>query len=352
MEPLPPAGAVLRSALGAARYRLTGHRIPLAVTLVVTHRCDALCTHCVMPLRPVKELDTRAWVEIIDAVAAEGGVRVGFTGGEPLVRPDLGALVRRCHEHALWTTLETNGHTLPARLPELAGLGRVMIPLEGRQEAHDRLREPGSWEKARAGIRAAREVVGEVATVTTLTRHNLDELPWILDHADETGTTAVFQLLAEERGLAPRDVHRLRPSPVALTRALRGLLEARHAGRRVGMSEKLLRYLLTWEDFRHLSSPSPHEDVHCVAGQLHCAVDADGTMLPCTLLGGRHAGVDVTRVGFAAAFAELRDNGCRACASTPLVEYNFLYNLSVPAILDRLRAAGPPPVPPKRRSAA
>jgi MoaA/NifB/PqqE/SkfB family radical SAM enzyme len=332
--------AMIRSGLGAARYRLTGHRMPLAVTLQVTHHCDALCRVCSVPLQHREELSTSEWVDIIDTLGRLGTVRVGFSGGEPLVREDLGVLVDRCSSHGIWTTLETNGYRYPERRGELGTLGRVMIGLDGREAAHDAIREPGAWKKAQRAVDAAAEDEVDRWTTTTLTRHNLDDIGWILDEAERKGFTAAFQLLLQDRTIAPASVSRLAPTNDQLRKALRTLIEARAAGRRVGVSEKLLRYLLTWDDFRVTRSDVPHEDVHCVAGQLHCSIGADGTVLPCPLLAGRFPGTSARGGNFELAFEKLRDNACRACTSTPLTEYNFLYNLNAPALFEWGRAIG------------
>lgn len=336
--------ALVRTGLGAARYRLTGHRMPLAVTVMVTHRCDALCLDCAVPLRKCDELSTAQWVAILDELGRLGTVRVGFTGGEPLIRDDIGALVDRCGSHGIWTTLETNGYRYPERRGQLGTLGRVMISLDGPEAVHDTIREPGAFRKAMAAVAAAAEDEVDCWTLTTLTVANLGSLEWLLQQAERFGHTAAFQLLLHDRSIASGTVRKLTPSPSETRKALRWLLEARAEGRPVGVSEKLLRYLLTWEDYATSTSMVPHEDVHCVAGQLHCAIDADGTVLPCSLLAGKFPGSSATG-GFAPAFEGLRDNACKACTSTPLTEYNYLYNLNAPALFEWGRAIrrGPGP---------
>lgn len=329
-----------RTGLGAVRYRLSGHRMPLAVTLIVTRRCNALCRACALPLQPREELDTAGWIQVIDDLARLGTVRVGLTGGEPLLRPDLGTLVDRCSSLGMWTTLETNGYLYPERRGELGTLGRVMFSLDGPEAVHDRVREPGAFRKVRRALEAAAEEGADRWTITTLSRENLDQVGWVLDEAERFGCVPTFQLLSTAPAVAPRSARRLVPEPAALKKALRTLLEARAAGRRVGVSEKSLRYLLTWEDFAVSYSCEPQEDLHCMAGQLHCAVDADGTVLPCPTLAGLYPGRRATTAGFAAAFEVLRDNVCKSCTSTPLTEYNFLYNLNGPALWEWGRTVG------------
>jgi MoaA/NifB/PqqE/SkfB family radical SAM enzyme len=328
---------VVRAGLGALRYRLAGHRMPLAVTLVLTHRCDAMCRTCAHPLQYRAELDTRTWVGIIDELAGLGAARVGFSGGEPLVREDLPVLVDRCADHGLWTTVETNGYRYPELAPALGRLSRVMFGLEGRESVHDSLREPGAWRRVMAALEVAASRDQERALVTTLTSANLDQVEWIVDTAAQSGAEAVFEVLQVGLPSTPRSARALVPDPNALRRTLRWLVEARAAGRPIAMSEKLLRYLIAWPDYAETTSVAPREDVHCVAGQLHCAIEPDGMVLPCVRLSGRFEGGNARDGGFASAFERLRDNACRACTSTPLTEYNFLFNLNPPALYERAR---------------
>jgi MoaA/NifB/PqqE/SkfB family radical SAM enzyme len=335
-------GALLKSGVGAARYRLTGHRMPLSVTLLVTTRCNALCSYCALPLQRRAELDTREMIELVDAMAAAGAVRVGIGGGEPLVRTDIGAIIDRCTAHGIWTTLETNGYRYPALADDLRGLGRLMISLDGYEAAHDANREPGSWKQAMAAIVEATRRGVDVHTVTTLTRHNLGEIGAVLDLADTYGFVAQFQTLQRRPYLSDARAVDLAPDDALLRKALRGLLEARLAGRRVGATEKYLRYLLAWKDFAVTTSLAPQEDLHCLAGQLYCAVMSDGTVTACSSLLGGGAGRNVRDGGFAAAFAHLRDNPCRACTSTALTEYNYLYNLNAPTLLELAKSLRAP----------
>lgn len=341
---MTPAAAI-RSGVGAARYRLTGRRMPLTVHLSVTNRCNALCSYCAVPMSKTPELATPELVALIDALAARGTVRVAFSGGEPLLRDDMGILVDRCADHGIWTALETNGDLYPGRADELARLDRLIVSLDGGEAAHDRGREPGAWARAMAAIRAASARGIDLHTVTVLTRDNLDQMDTVLDIAERYGFIADFQVLQSRPILHPVQAARLLPTTPATRKALLHLLEARLAGRPVGATEKYLRYLLTWEDFAQSTSNAPHEDLHCLAGQLYCAIDPAGTVTPCPLLAGRYPGRNVHVDGIDSAFESLRDNACRACTSTALTEYNYLYNLNRPAVFERLRSfrhAGPP----------
>lgn len=331
--------AVVRSGVGAARFRLTGHRMPLNVHWAVTRRCNALCTYCGSPITQVRELDTREVLHVADQLAEAGAISVALGGGEPLVRDDIGLLVDRLAELDLWTVLETNGHRYRARADELRRLGRLVVALDGREAAHDANREPGSWKQAMAAIVEARDRGLDVHTVTTLTRHNLRDLDAVLDLADQHGFAADFQVLQRGRILAPAQADRIAPSTDEAKAAIRGLLAAKQAGRRVATTEKYFKYLLSWDDYASPTTQAPKEDLQCVAGHLYCAIDADGSLTACPLVDAKVGSPNV-RNGFSAAFAALRDSSCKACTSTALTEYNYLFNLNAPSVFERLMSFG------------
>lgn len=334
---------MVRSGVGAARFRLTGHRMPLNVHLGVTRRCDALCSYCAVPISDHKrELETRELLQLVDELAEQGAVSVALSGGEPLVREDLGLVVDRLAEHRIWTVLETNGHLYPARAEELKRLDRLVVALDGPEDAHDANREPGSWKKAMAAIVEAKRRGVDVRTVTTITRHNVDSLETVLDLAEKHGFVADFQVLQRGSILSRAQADRIAPSTDACKRALRRLVDARAAGRPVGPTEKYFQYLLTWDDYASPTTQAPKEDLHCLAGQLYCAIDADGSLAACPLLSGRAGGPNVRQGGFAKAFEALREGSCKACTSTALTEYNYLFNLNAPTVLERLRTLGLP----------
>ncbi len=333
---MPAMRGLVKSAAGAARFRLTGRRVPLAVTLVLTHRCNTSCGPCGVPLQPRGELEAAEWLELIDQLARLGTTRLVITGGEPLLRPDLAAIVARCAEHGMWTVLETSGHDLPDRIGELGGLGRVMIPLHGPRAVHDAMVEPGAFDRGVAAVEAARSAGIRVGTVTLLARSTLSSVDWVLDFAEQHGAEAAFQLVAMRGWVASRGARREVADDDELRRALRGLLEARMAGRPVAMSEKLLRSMLSWPDLAVPFSDVDHEDLRCMAGQTFCTVGADGVVSGC--LPQSSGTMNVRDHGFDAAFAGLRDGSCRSCTDTACAEANFLYNLNTPVVLELARA--------------
>jgi GTP 3',8-cyclase len=114
-----------------------GRRIDyLRVSL--TDRCNYRCVYCMpeqgFPCTPKDEhLDAAEFGRLLDVAAALGITKIRFTGGEPLLRKDLAAIIYRAKgAGAQDISLTTNGHFLRQRAVELrdAGLNRVNVSLD------------------------------------------------------------------------------------------------------------------------------------------------------------------------------------------------------------------------------
>src|SRR5690349_1421622 len=109
---------------------------PLSLVAEVTHRCPLHCVYCSNPLElnhPDKELGTEEWLRVMREAHALGVVQWHFSGGEPLVRPDLERLVRQARELEFYTNLITSGAGLSverAKSVAAAGLDSAQLSIQ------------------------------------------------------------------------------------------------------------------------------------------------------------------------------------------------------------------------------
>jgi len=149
---------------------------PLALLAEVTHRCPLRCPYCSNPVeleRASAELDTAAWQRVLTEAKALGVLQVHFSGGEPLARRDLVALVAHANCIGLYSNLITSGVLLDkARLDALVAAGLEHVQLSF-QDA-----EPGSADRI-AGLADA-ALVREAGLPLTMNavvhRQNLERL--------------------------------------------------------------------------------------------------------------------------------------------------------------------------------
>src|SRR5947209_2748500 len=156
-----------------AGKNLTGvKRFPLVLMLEPLHACNLTCTGCGRIREyesTIKEKLTVA--ECLAAVDECGAPIVSICGGEPLIYPDIGPLVKGILRRRKHVYLCTNGVFLRKRLPELPPVSRLFlnIHLDGLEETHDRAVEwPGVFAQAVEGIRAAKKAGFLVCTNTTV----------------------------------------------------------------------------------------------------------------------------------------------------------------------------------------
>jgi len=159
-----PSGRPLREVGSTVAIDAFGRRVDY-LRISVTDRCNLRCVYC-MPAEGVtwknrSEILTFEEIERFTAVAAaEGITKIRLTGGEPLVRIGIAALVRRLRSVRGVTSLAmtTNGTLLPRLAGDLvaAGLDGVNISLVSLDpDAYSRITRGGRLADALAGIDAA-----------------------------------------------------------------------------------------------------------------------------------------------------------------------------------------------------
>jgi 12,18-didecarboxysiroheme deacetylase len=159
----------------------------------VGRRCNLRCVHCYSGSRDRRyegELDTTEGRALIDDLAGFGVPVILFSGGEPLMRPDILELIAHARARGVRSVLSSNGTLITAELArELKGLqlSYVGVSLDGLEPTHDRFRGvKGAFAQAMAGLRNCREAGIKVGLRFTINRRNVQDIP------------GIFRLLVEE----------------------------------------------------------------------------------------------------------------------------------------------------------
>lgn len=161
-------------------------RSPFIVIWEVTRACDLVCQHCradAQHERATDELTTEEGLDLLGHIRREfGQVLMVFTGGDPLKRGDLPALISHATTLGLRTAITPSATPLldesALRALRQAGISRVAVSLDGADAGtHDAFRGvPGTFARTVTALRAARALGMEVQVNTTFARHNLDQL--------------------------------------------------------------------------------------------------------------------------------------------------------------------------------
>lgn len=194
----------------ALRYR-AGERRPVVV-LNLTRACNLRCVHCYATATPgpaADELGPDELRAVIADLADYGVPALLLSGGEPLMRDDLEAVAAFAVEKGLRVAVSTNGTLIDAeRARRLAGAGVVYVgvSLDGIGETNDRFRGvEGAYERALAGVEAARAAGLRVGVRFTMTRANVEQVPAVIELVRERGIPRLcfYHLVPSGRGGEP-----------------------------------------------------------------------------------------------------------------------------------------------------
>lgn len=120
---------------------MTAPAPPLGLIVELTHRCPLQCAYCSNPLSmdgASLEMPTDEWRRTLSEAADLGVLQVYFTGGEPMARADLPALVAHAAAAGLYTNVITSGVLLTdAAMAALraAGTDHVQLSFQDAQAA-------------------------------------------------------------------------------------------------------------------------------------------------------------------------------------------------------------------------
>lgn len=197
----------------------------------ITTRCNLNCLFCYSVWKnekpyPRDELPTEQITPMLmKALRESGGSHVTFTGGEPLLRPDLEEIIAHLAQNGITSTLITNGTLLTedrARALVKAGVGLIeMQLLAADRRVHNELAREDAFDRAVLGMADARLAGARVIPVFVATRKNLANWEETVNLCLAAGVDGLLFNRFNPGGEGARHVQELLPSAEDLKPALR-----------------------------------------------------------------------------------------------------------------------------------
>nr|HZP01092.1 radical SAM protein [Terriglobia bacterium] len=163
-----------------------------------TRDCNLSCPNCFSDASPSNrsgELTTEEARAMIKDLGEFHAPALVFSGGEPLLRPDLAELIRLARELGIRPVLFTNGTLVTSEMAERlksAGCNYVGISIEGLGDSHDRLRgREGAFDAALQGLRNCTRAGLQVGLRLTLAQRTLAEVEAVFDFVEREGIPQV-----------------------------------------------------------------------------------------------------------------------------------------------------------------
>ncbi len=182
---------------------------PRVIAWESTRACRFACVHCRADAQTEpnpRQLTTEEAYRLVDEIAEFSKPVFIISGGDPLLRKDIFDIAARADSRGLKVVMSPSGsRIMPQTVQKMkeSGVKRVSISFDGSNpEVHDGFRKvDGSFEMITSTLEVLRDCGMPFQINTTVTQHNLKDLPNIRDLAVKLGASTwdVFMLVPTGR---------------------------------------------------------------------------------------------------------------------------------------------------------
>ncbi|MHB9037629.1 MAG: heme b synthase [Armatimonadota bacterium] len=274
--------------------------MPRLIFWEMTTACNLKCMHCrACPVdqRSPEDFTTEEGKALLDDIASFSTSAVVLSGGEPLVRPDVLEIARYGTSKNLRMLLATNGTLVTpdvAREIADAGIQRVSISIDGSNaSSHDSFRRiEGAFEQAWRGIENLKAADVPFQINTTVSKHNINEIPDILDLAVNGGAVALHIFLLVPTGCGKEIADDEMIDPQEYERVLNWFYDSQKVVK-IGLKAtcaphyyRIMRQRAKEDGTKPFANAHGHDAVTkgCLAGSAVCFVSHKGEVYPCGYL--------------------------------------------------------------------
>ena len=199
---------------------------PLWLLAELTYRCPLQCPYCSNPIdfaRRTQELATEDWLRVLHEARQLGAMQLGFSGGEPLLREDLEALIREARKLGYYSNLITSGVGMDearvARCKE-AGLDHIQISFQAsNEELNNYLGGTASFQHKIEMARAVKAQGYPMVLNIVIHRQNIDQIEDIIRMTIDLQADFVELASTQYYGWSKVNLDTLLPTREQLTRA-------------------------------------------------------------------------------------------------------------------------------------
>jgi len=256
------------------------------VSWMTTNRCNLACEHCYQDAgdTQARELNTEEGFNLIDEIARAGFKIMIFSGGEPLLRPDIYDLVAHAASKGLRPVFGTNGTLITAQVAadlKASGAAAMGISVDSLDaDKHNRFRGlENAFDLTMAGIENCKSAGLPFQLHTTVLDWNRAEICDITDFAQSVGAVGhyIFFLIPVGRGkMIEGSALQVRENEELLRRIMRKQAEVdivvkptcapqfTRVAAQVGVKTRFKR--------------------GCLAGLSYCVVGSQGIVRPCAYM--------------------------------------------------------------------
>jgi MoaA/NifB/PqqE/SkfB family radical SAM enzyme len=277
---------------------------------------------------------------MIDELHGMGMRWLFVLGGEPLLHPDIGQVIRYATNKNIFLQVLTNGTLIEDKIDDIEPAAGICVSLDGDESVTDAMRGAGTFRRALKGIEVARSRDIPVRMHAVLTRNNINAIkPLALMARDLKAMLTV----SPPNYLGTTDNPDLQLSRDEYQRFYAQYRQLKKEGFPIGNSYYAINKVIEWPGDYHTYIGSndtftDYQPVPCSYGRFHACIDGEGRMFTCIQRGCEN-GINIRHKGIRAAWDALPAvrSDCLSCASLNTIEASTYLSLRPEIIYDALR---------------
>ena len=176
---------------------------PLSVCWQVTRKCNLNCLYC-LSSSGIKEeygLSTEKAIELIDSLGKIGVNRLDFTGGEPLMRKDLGILIDRAKSNNINTIVTTNTLVLnDEKIEILKKADLIQISIDGPEDVHNEQRQDNVFKKMINNVKLLKNNGCKIRLNSFIYNSNKEYIDYLMDLSRDLGVFSHLFIIFTPQG--------------------------------------------------------------------------------------------------------------------------------------------------------
>jgi len=305
-------------------------RTPLIAGWNITYRCNLSCRYCASCTIKSKELDTNESRQLIDQIAEAGIKFLVISGGEPLLRGDLGEIIAAGKARGLHVSVNSNGMLLQERYELVRQADEIQLSLDGPAELHNRIRGADTHRKVIEAIELCKQNGMHVNLSAVITDQKIMDIEYLLELAAHYRAGLYFHPADSDLSGDSKKQIGVAPSPEHFRNIIDYLLNNKMDGARtISNSVSGLQHLRHW--------PQP-KDIFCFVALVACFMEPDGSMFVCDSFRNYRDYPTPSGRNVQETFNQLRlPHRCQRCWCGSTVDFNLLGSMKWDALMEYWR---------------
>lgn len=310
---------MIKTAAAIATAKALDQKKPLNVSYFITNKCDLRCDYCNIPETrgDHDQMSTEEIKAMLSEFRSLGMVKFSCSGGEPLLRPDLGEVLDHARDLGVVTSITTNGRLVANRLETLGSLHTMLISLDGAQEFQNSTKH-NDVQTVIDAVKLMKKRHGtKVWLSTVLLNHTDRQLDYIISVCRDLDVKVLLQPFHDILAVGKGFERQLKSEP--LKDIFRYVLDK--APEIVANSPDYISMIM--------SDGSLHPSF-CLAGIRTCFINSNGDVFPCLpIMMDNKSTLNGLKTGWRDAFEAMPTAACGTCRYPNQAELYFTFAMKL-----------------------